>query len=168
MDSNRRSPAEFGNFDVSSQTEQTADNTRNLRGESRERVLVAVKVTFRGDDLTTPATPDTSQAPQHGFPGSHPLNRSWRATDSNPRSPVKKNPLVETVLSTFPALPLPKGTEEGVWPSPNLAARRIGALAERCAWMAATLKEGADQGDDTCRDFALVARDLVGEPPLPR
>ena len=39
---------------------------------SRERVLVAVKMTFRGDDLTTPATPDTSQAPQHGFPGSHP------------------------------------------------------------------------------------------------
>jgi hypothetical protein len=29
-------------------------------------------MTFRGDDLTTPATPDTSQAPQHGFPGSHP------------------------------------------------------------------------------------------------
>jgi len=29
-------------------------------------------MTFRGDDLTIPATPDTSQAPQHGFPGSHP------------------------------------------------------------------------------------------------
>jgi hypothetical protein len=29
-------------------------------------------MTFRGDDLTTPATPDTSQAPQHGFPSSHP------------------------------------------------------------------------------------------------
>ena len=29
-------------------------------------------MTFRGDDLTTPATPDTSQAPEHGFPGSHP------------------------------------------------------------------------------------------------
>ena len=40
---------------------------------SRERVLVAVKMTFRGDDLTTPAAPDTSQAPQHGFPGSHRL-----------------------------------------------------------------------------------------------
>jgi hypothetical protein len=26
---------------------------------------------------------------------------------------VTKNPLVETVLSTFPALPLPKGTEDG-------------------------------------------------------
>jgi len=36
------------------------------------RVSVAVKMTFRGDDLTTPATPDTSQAPQQGFPGSHP------------------------------------------------------------------------------------------------
>jgi len=29
-------------------------------------------MTFRGDDLTTPAMPDTSQAPQLGFPGSHP------------------------------------------------------------------------------------------------
>jgi hypothetical protein len=38
--------------------------------------------------------------------------------------------------------------------------------AERCAWMAATLKEGAADGDDTWRDFALVARDLVGERPL--
>jgi hypothetical protein len=38
--------------------------------------------------------------------------------------------------------------------------------AERCAWMAATLKEGADEGDDTWRDFALVARDLAGERPL--
>jgi hypothetical protein len=38
----------------------------------------------------------------------------WRETDSNPRSPVKKNPFVETVLSTFPALPVPKGTEEGL------------------------------------------------------
>jgi hypothetical protein len=38
--------------------------------------------------------------------------------------------------------------------------------AERCAWMAATLKEGAAEGDDTWRDFALVARDLVGQRPL--
>jgi hypothetical protein len=36
-------------------------------------VLVAAgAMTFRGNDLTTPATPDTSRAPQHGFPGSHP------------------------------------------------------------------------------------------------
>jgi len=34
---------------------------------SRERVLVALKMPFRGDDLKTPATPDTSQAPQRGF-----------------------------------------------------------------------------------------------------
>jgi hypothetical protein len=34
---------------------------------SRERVLVALKMPFRGDDLTTPATPNTSQAPQRGF-----------------------------------------------------------------------------------------------------
>src|SRR5499427_5672768 len=38
--------------------------------------------------------------------------------------------------------------------------------AERCAWMAATLREGADEGDSTWSDFALVARDLLGEPPL--
>jgi hypothetical protein len=35
--------------------------------------------------------------------------------------------------------------------------------AERCAWMAATLKEAAAEGDDTWLDFALVARDLVGQ-----
>jgi hypothetical protein len=38
--------------------------------------------------------------------------------------------------------------------------------AERCAWMAATLKEGAAEGDDTWCDFALVARDLIGQRPL--
>jgi hypothetical protein len=32
--------------------------------------------------------------------------------------------------------------------------------------MAATLKEGAAEGDDTWCDFALVARDLVGQRPL--
>ena len=32
--------------------------------------------------------------------------------------------------------------------------------------MAATLKEVADEGDNTWSDFALVARDLVGERPL--
>jgi hypothetical protein len=29
--------------------------------------------------------------------------------------------------------------------------------------MAATAKEGADEGDNTWSEFALVARDLVGE-----
>jgi hypothetical protein len=29
--------------------------------------------------------------------------------------------------------------------------------------LAATLKEGADEGDNTWSEFALVARDLVGE-----
>ena len=38
--------------------------------------------------------------------------------------------------------------------------------AERCAWMAATLREGADEADNTWSDFALVARDLLGERPL--
>jgi len=38
--------------------------------------------------------------------------------------------------------------------------------AERCAWMAATLKEAAADGNDAWCDFALVARDLVGRRPL--
>ena len=38
--------------------------------------------------------------------------------------------------------------------------------AERCAWMSATLREGADEEDNTWNDFALVARDLLGERPL--
>jgi len=38
--------------------------------------------------------------------------------------------------------------------------------AERCAWMAATLKEGVVDGDDTWCDFALVARDLIAQRPL--
>ena len=38
--------------------------------------------------------------------------------------------------------------------------------AERCAWMAATLKEGAVEGDNSWRDLALVARDLAGQRPL--
>jgi hypothetical protein len=43
-----------------------------------------------------------------------------------------------------------------------LPARRT-FWAERCAWMAATLKEGADEGDNTWIEFALVSRDLAGE-----
>jgi hypothetical protein len=46
-----------------------------------------------------------------------------------------------------------------------LPARRT-FWAERCAWMAAALKEGAAEGDDAWRDFALVARDLAGQRPL--
>ncbi|HMD66087.1 MAG TPA: hypothetical protein VKG22_05495, partial [Stellaceae bacterium] len=46
-----------------------------------------------------------------------------------------------------------------------LPARRT-FWAERCAWMAATLKEANDERDHTWREFALVARDLVGERPL--
>ena len=38
--------------------------------------------------------------------------------------------------------------------------------ADRCAWMAATLKETAAEGDDSWRDLALVARDLAGQRPL--
>jgi hypothetical protein len=50
--------------------------------------------------------------------------------------------------------------------SAQLLPRRRQFWAERCAWMAATLKEGAADGDDTWYDFALVARDLVGQRPL--
>jgi hypothetical protein len=32
--------------------------------------------------------------------------------------------------------------------------------------MSATLREGADEEDNTWSDFALVARDLLGERPL--
>jgi hypothetical protein len=46
-----------------------------------------------------------------------------------------------------------------------LPARRL-FWAERCAWMAATLKEAAAERDDTWSEFALVARDLGGEKPL--
>ena len=35
--------------------------------------------------------------------------------------------------------------------------------AERCAWTAAVLKEGAEDGDEAWLGFALVARDLAGE-----
>ncbi len=45
--------------------------------------------------------------------------------------------------------------------------RRRQFWAERCAWMAATLKVGAEEDDDTWIDFALVARDLAGDTPLP-
>ena len=50
--------------------------------------------------------------------------------------------------------------------SAQLLLTRRNFWAERCAWMAATLKEGAAEGDDTWCDFALVARDLVGQRPL--
>ena len=50
--------------------------------------------------------------------------------------------------------------------SAQLLPQRRKFWAERCAWMAATLKEGAAEGDDTWCDFALVARDLVGQRPL--
>jgi hypothetical protein len=43
---------------------------------------------------------------------------------------------------------------------------RRGSWAERCAWTAATLREGAEEEDEAWIDFALVARDLAGERPL--
>jgi hypothetical protein len=38
--------------------------------------------------------------------------------------------------------------------------------AGRCAWMAATLEEQAEDDDDAWIEFALVARDLAGDKPL--
>jgi hypothetical protein len=46
--------------------------------------------------------------------------RRWRETDSNPRSPAKKNPLSETVLFDLSGNSLPRGTE-GSNPSPSSA-----------------------------------------------
>jgi len=46
-----------------------------------------------------------------------------------------------------------------------LLARRL-FWAERCAWIAATLKEAASEGDSTWSEFALVAQDLVGAKPV--
>ena len=50
--------------------------------------------------------------------------------------------------------------------STQLLPQRRHFWADRCAWMAATLKESADMGDGDWIDFALVARDLAGERPL--
>ena len=50
--------------------------------------------------------------------------------------------------------------------SAQLLPARRSFWGERCVWMAATLKESAEDGDSTWSDFALVARDLLGERPL--
>jgi hypothetical protein len=80
----------------------------------------------------------------------------------------------ETVTSWFEA----GVTVEELLPPLRTRKRRIEAVytqllptrrtfwSERCAWMAATLKEGAAEGDDSWRDLALVARDLAGQRPL--
>jgi hypothetical protein len=50
--------------------------------------------------------------------------------------------------------------------SAQLLPARRSFWGERCAWMAAMLKESAEDGDSTWSDFALVARDLLGKRPL--
>ena len=50
--------------------------------------------------------------------------------------------------------------------SAQLLPPRRSFWGERCAWMAATLKESAEDGDNVWSDFALVARDLLGKRPL--
>jgi hypothetical protein len=57
-------------------------------------------------------------APKVRFAQDSPL----REGDSNPRSQVKKNPLVETVCSTFPAFPFRDGPRRVYSPPPNLGA----------------------------------------------
>jgi hypothetical protein len=47
--------------------------------------------------------------------------------------------------------------------SAQLLPARRSFWGERCAWMAATLKESAEDGDSTWSDFALVARDLLSK-----
>jgi hypothetical protein len=76
----------------------------------------------------------------------------------------------ETVTSWFEAgeavegvlrpLPTRKRRIEAV--SVELLPARRSFWGERCAWMAATLKESAEDGDNAWSDFALVARDLLG------
>jgi len=67
---------------------------------------------------------------------------------------------------------------EGLLRPPKTRKRRIEAVltqllparrlfwAERCALIAATLKEAASEGDSTWSEFALVAQDLVGAKPV--
>jgi hypothetical protein len=50
--------------------------------------------------------------------------------------------------------------------SAQLLPARRSFRGERCAWMAATLKERAEDRDSTWSNFALVARDLLGKRPL--
>jgi hypothetical protein len=64
------------------------------------------------------------------------MTRRWREMDSNPRSPVKKNPLVETVLFDISGTSLSRETEEAVWPPPKLALgpyRISGRITRTCA-----------------------------------
>ena len=61
-------------------------------------------------------------------------------------------------------LPTRKRRIEAV--SVQLLPARRSFWGERCAWMAATLKESAEDGDSTWSDFALVARDRLGKRPI--
>jgi hypothetical protein len=96
------------------------------------------------------------------------------AAQSAHRASAKWEEKFETVTSWFEA----GETVEDLLRSLRTRKRRIEAIstqllpakrkfwAERCAWMAATLKECAGEGDVTWSEFALVARDLVGGTPL--
>jgi hypothetical protein len=105
-----------------------------------------------------------------------PERTSAAATQSAHRASAKWEQKYETVATWFEAgraiedllrpLRTRKRRIEAV--STQLLSARRTFWAERCAWMAAMLKEGADEGDDTWSEFALVARDLVSESSLDR
>jgi hypothetical protein len=100
-----------------------------------------------------------------------PERTSTAAAQSAHRASAEWEQKYETVATWFEA----GGAVEDLLRPLRTRKRRIEAVstqllparrtfwAERCAWMAATLKEGADEGDNTWSEFALVARDLAGE-----
>src|ERR1700730_13471526 len=103
-----------------------------------------------------------------------PARKDTKAVLAAHRASARWEHEFETVTSWFEAgeavegllrpLPTRKRRIEAV--SVQLLPARRSFWGERCAWMAATLKESAEDGDNTWSDFALVARDLLGEGPL--
>jgi hypothetical protein len=103
-----------------------------------------------------------------------PARKDTKAVLAAHRASARWEQEFETVTSWFEAgeavegllrpLPTRKRRIEAV--SVQLLPARRSFWGERCAWMAATLKESAEDGDNTWSDFALVARDLLGEGPL--
>src|SRR5215469_10507523 len=91
----------------------------------------------------------------------HRASMSWEQEFETITSWFEAGEAVETLLQ-----PLRTRKRRIAAVSAQLLPTRRKFWAERCAWMAATLKEGAAEGDDTWCDFALVARDLVGQRPL--
>jgi hypothetical protein len=68
-------------------------------------------------------------APRERKSGSHKLTLRWRETDSNPRSPVKKNPLVETVLFHLQHFPFREGPRVRIHLPPPAVANRTSSYS---------------------------------------